>query len=111
LNIQFQVLEGPHKGQNLWTKLNLVHENAKTVQFAQAELSAICRALGIERIKDSQELHNLPLILEVKVENRQDKPGELANRIKGYKPKNGNTSHQAPAPGNGSTPPWAKKAS
>lgn len=110
LKVTFQIIDGQHKGRNIWTQLNLKHPSSQTIQFAQAELSAICRAVGVLKPNDSQELHNLPLTLVVGVEKRKD-TGELTNRIKGYRPKNGNGNHPSPAAAQTSTtPPWARKA-
>jgi len=83
LELKFQVLEGEYKGRNLWTRLNLENTHPKTVQIARAELSAICRAVGVMTPKDSVELHNLPLVAGVKVVKRTD-TGELDNRITKY---------------------------
>ncbi len=47
LQLTFQILEGEYKGRFLWSRLNLHNANATAVQIAQAELSAICRAVGV----------------------------------------------------------------
>jgi len=47
LQFTFQILEGKHKGRLLWARLNLDNANATTVKIARAELSAICRAVGV----------------------------------------------------------------
>src|SRR5262245_3054907 len=58
LQFTFQVLEGEYKGRLVWSRLNLDNPNATTVKIARAELSAICRAIGVPAPKDSAELHN-----------------------------------------------------
>lgn len=108
LELTFQVLEGEFKGRLLWARLNLDNPNALTVKIARAELSAICRAVGVMAPKDSVELHNLPLVIKVSSKQRDDN-GELTNVIKGYEKKN---TVAAPAlqasNGPGSTPPWKR---
>ena len=47
LQLTFQIQEGVHKGRILWARLNLDNPNATAVQIARAELSAICRAVGV----------------------------------------------------------------
>nr|BDD45927.1 hypothetical protein 7 [Pseudomonadaceae bacterium] len=108
LELTFQIQEGEHKNRLLWARLNLDNPNATAVQIAQADLSAICRAVGVMAPKDSVELHNLPLVINVRCKKRED-TGELTNEIKGYSKK----ESQAPgddAPTTDKTPPW-KRAS
>src|SRR6516162_5998202 len=66
LQLTFQVVDGPYKGRNLWARLNLDNPNARAVEIARAELSAICRAVGVLAPTDSVELHSLPLVIHVK---------------------------------------------
>jgi hypothetical protein len=56
--------------------------------------------------KDSIELHNLPLVVTVKVKKRED-TGDLLNEIKGYSKKEAATGQ--PQQETTSTPPWARK--
>lgn len=106
LELTFQVLEGEFKGRLLWARLNLDNANATTVKIARAELSAICRAVGVMAPKDSVELHNLPLIITVAHKKRQD-TGEITNVIKGYSKKDAATPKATTAGGNGKAP-WQK---
>lgn len=104
LELTFQVIEGPYKNRLLWSRLNLDNPNELAVQIAQGELSAICRAVGVMQPKDSIELHNLPLVVTVKLKNREDN-GEIVNEIKGYAKKESAVPKEEPS----STPPWARK--
>lgn len=107
LQLTFTVLEGEHKGRMLWARLNLNNPNATAVKIARGELSAVCHAVGVMQPRDSVELHNLPLVIDVKLKKRED-TGELTNEIKGYEAKAaaGGVPEQAPA--TGSTPPWKR---
>ena len=105
LQLKFQVLEGEYKGRFVWARLNLNNPNATAVQIARAELSAICRAVGVLTPADSVQLHNLPLMISVKCKKRGDSD-ELANEIKGYaKREVANGQPQQAANG---TPPWRR---
>jgi hypothetical protein len=44
LELEFEVIEGEHKGRKLWARLNLENPNSTAVEIARAELSAICSA-------------------------------------------------------------------
>ena len=106
LELTFQVLEGDFKGRLVWSRLNLDNPNATTVKIARAELSAICRAVGVLAPKDSTELHNLPLVIAVAHKKRQDS-GEITNVIKGYAKKDA-IAPKVPSAGSNGKPPWQK---
>lgn len=109
LQLTFQIVDGEFKGRLLWARLNLDNPSAMAVTIARAELSAICRAVGVMAPKDSIELHNLPLIITVGCKKRDD-TGELTNEIKGYDAKQhvAPVSPAASAATQGSTPPWKR---
>ena len=113
LQATFQIIDGEYKGRLVWARLNLENKSEMTVKIARGELSAICRAVGVMAPKDSIELHNLPLEINVGQKKRDDN-GEFTNVIKGYTKKGGNggggaAGARAPASvGPGSTPPWKR---
>lgn len=106
LQLAFQILEGEFKNRVLWARLNLDNPNSTAMQIAQAELSAVCRAVGVLAPNDSVELHDLPLFIHVKCKKRQD-TGEITNEIKGYDKKDSPPPPAAAASTN-STPPWRR---
>ena len=109
LELTFQIVEGEYKNRNLWARLNLDNPNPVAVQIAKAELSAICRAVGVMLPKDSVELHNLPLLITVKCKRRDD-TGDIVNEIKGYAKKEAAASGNAqPQQANDNRPPWARR--
>ncbi len=73
-------------------------------QYLELELSAICHATGVMRPNDSVELHDIPLVLDVKVAKRND-TGDLTNEIKGYD-RRGHEDQRPQA--TSSTPPWGR---
>jgi len=107
LQIEFTILEGEHKDRKVWDRLCLNHPNAQTVKIARGNLSALCRAVGVMQPKDSVELHNLPLVITVKVKKRED-TGELTNEVKGYAKKDSTAGQPQQAPVTDNTPPWKR---
>ncbi|MEW4530621.1 DUF669 domain-containing protein [Maioricimonas sp. JC845] len=107
LELTFEILEEPFKGRKVWARLNLDNPNETAVRIARAELSAICRAVGVMTPNDSLELHNLPLTITVKCRKRPDSD-EIDNVIKGYARKGAATGQPQQAPT--STPPWRRTA-
>lgn len=128
LALDFAIIEGEYEHRHLWANLNLINPNAQAVEIAERDLSAICRAVGRMQVSDSEELHNLPLLITVKVKPAgPDKGGvmrEAANEISGYKPVNvaapqaaARPTQATPArqaapaaaqPAKSATPPWRK---
>ncbi len=106
LQLTFTILEGEYKNRIIWDRLNLTNPNATAVKIARSELSAICHAVGQMQPRDSVELHNLPLVITVKVKKRED-TGELTNEIKGYASKDA-ADQQPQAAVTDSTPPWKR---
>ena len=107
LQLTFTLLEGEFKNRILWARLNLSNPNQTAVKIARAELSAICRAVGVMQPRDSVDLHNIPLLISVKVKKRTDND-ELTNEIKGYEPKASAAGQPQQAPATDGTPPWKR---
>jgi len=107
LQMTFTILEGEYKNRILWARLNLNNANATAVKIARSELSAICHAVGVLQPKDSVELHNIPLLITVKVKKRSDND-ELTNEVKGYEPKAVAAGQPQQAPTTDTTPPWKR---
>lgn len=109
--LQFQIIEGDHKGRVLFGQLNIRNANEQARQIAMGELSAICHAVGVMAPQDSAELHDIPLVIKVACEKRKDN-GEISNRIKGYEAA-GEVVAAAPATakaaGGKGKAPWARK--
>jgi len=107
LQMTFTVLDGEYRNRMLWARLNLNNPNATAVKIARSELSALCRAVGVLQPRDSVELHNIPLLITVKLKKRED-TGELTNEIKGYEPKAAAAGQPQQAPASDTTPPWKR---
>lgn len=84
LQLKLQIQGGEFAGRVLFDRLNLWNNNQQAQEIAQRALSAICHAVGILQVGDSQELHNRPLIATVKVKPASGNY-EANNEIKGYK--------------------------
>jgi len=110
LQLELDILDGPHKGRKVWDRLVIKHPNPQTVEIARGTLSAVCHAVSVMAPKDSAELHNLPLLVTVGLKKRED-TGELTNVVKAYSKRDSGpgAAGAAVANGPGSTPPWARK--
>lgn len=90
--LEIEVMEGQYERRKLFENLVLEHENPQTVQIAQQKLRDICLACRKPNISDSEELHGIPFIADVVVEqdrrNKNVPQGQPlfppVNRIKTY---------------------------
>lgn len=87
LELEFDIIEGEYAGHKFWDRLNLDNANQKAVQIARKQLAAVCHAVGKpHQIKDSEELHNIPLMVKVKVRPANPEKGwDAMNEVQGYK--------------------------
>ena len=92
--LEFDILSGPVRGK-YFERLNLFNDNAKAVEIANRQLSAICNAIGLMTLQDSEQLHMKPLKVVLKVSESKD--GSLQNTAK-YLPLNAAPAAAAPAP-------------
>jgi len=88
LVLRFSVMDGPHQGRKVFNGLNIRHTNVQTMEIANRELSAICAAVNLPYVQDTQQLHNIPMKGRVKI--RKDPTGQYDDQaeIKSYKPIN-----------------------
>lgn len=68
LALEFTVIDPEQFARRkVWQNLNLVHTNEQAQQIGQAQLSALCRAVGIEVLEDSDQLFQSVLKIRTKV--------------------------------------------
>jgi len=65
--LTWQIIEGEHEGRKIFQGLNIDNPNEKAVAIAKRELSAISHATGKIRIRDTEELHDIPCVIVLKV--------------------------------------------
>lgn len=118
LQITFEVLDGAAKGRKIFERLNIRNNNKTAEDIAQRALSALCHAVGVIELEDSDQLHDKPVVLDVAVDPSK---GEYSaqNRVKGYSAAGGSpvqrqaiketvaTTSSASA---GGSPVWKRKA-
>lgn len=117
--------------RKIFERLNLKNDNETAVKIAFQTLGEIIRAVGKNTIKDSEELHNKRMTIDVVVEPAKpymkdgvQQPGSPQNRIKKYSvygANNGTTGNvtsiqsataqptAAPAASSDALPPWKRK--
>lgn len=84
LQLNLKVLEGPHTGRVVFDRLNLRNNNEVAQQIAYETLSAICHAVNVLQVTDSQQLHGIPMMVRVK-QTPPTAEYDAGNEVKGYK--------------------------
>ena len=107
LELAFTIIEGEFKNRQVWARLNLENPSSIAMKIAQADLSALCRAVGVMTPNDSVDLHNLPLLIHVKCKKRKD-TDEINNEIAGYEKREAATGQPQQAQSN--VAPWRRPA-
>ena len=115
----YEVLQGEFKGRKVSLRLNLDNPNAKAVEIAQRQLSAICHAVNVMNVTDTQQLHYKPHVIRVEyvqadgINSKKDsnevkawkKPGDLPAAVSAQ------AANAGPAPAAaGTVAPWMRQA-
>lgn len=102
LKMTYEVVEPQeYRGRKIFDNINVKHDNSQAEQIGQRQLSSICHAVGVLNIQDSVELHNIPFVVDVIID---EQPGySPKNEVKGYfdgkgdGPKSSGNAGAAPA--------------
>ena len=110
LQLSIEVIEGPHQGRKLTDRLNLNNPNSPASEIAYRTLSAICHAIGIMTPRTSEDLHDKPLMVKVKVKPA-DGQYSASNEVVGYEAQGKPVAQEAApaAASGGAVPPWKRK--
>ena len=64
-----QVLDGPHKNRQLFARFTHEHsESEKAVEIGRRQLASLCLACGRPHIERTEDLHDIPIEVDVTVE-------------------------------------------
>jgi hypothetical protein len=84
LECRFNIASGQYANRKLYTRLNLKNNNPVAAEIAQKELSAICHAVNVLMVQDSQQLHGIPMKVKVKL-RAADGQYEASNEITAFR--------------------------
>lgn len=71
LKVRYSILDGQHAGRKIYGMITLQNANAQAVEIGLKQLSALAHSVGQLLVQDSQQLHNLPLKIKVKIRPAQ----------------------------------------
>lgn len=112
LSLQFEIIDGQFVNRRVFANLNVQHTNDIAERIGQEQLAGLCKACGIPKLKDTQQLHNLPIKIKVKIRKDQTGQYEDRNEITAYEAVgNQPSAFQAPPPkAPAASAPWAARA-
>ena len=111
LEIEFQIIDGDYAGRRIWERLNINNENKKAEDIARERLAALCQALDIATLTDSDQLIDGQVVLGLEIDRKEPD----RNRVSGFWALDG-APVAAPAPKPAAAPaapaagrkPWQK---
>lgn len=114
-------ITGPsHQGRVVFANLNIKNASLKAEEIGKQQLGEIMRAIGLARVRDTDELIGARLNIKVAIRpaRTDEKSGrvyEASNEVKGYRAIAGSApaavaavAKPATAVNKSSTPPWMK---
>jgi len=107
LKLSLKIIEGEYKGKFLWDILNLDNPNKDAVEIANKTINSISQACAVVGAEDSEELHNIPMIVTVIVKEATAMH-PASNGIKNYKSYDGGGVVGSSSTRN-TTVPWEKE--
>lgn len=79
LTTYFEVIEGPYMGRLVVDNFNLRNQNPKAEEIGRGQFSALCHAVGVLQVPNTEMLHNIPFWGRAKLEPAQyDQNGNVA---------------------------------
>ena len=123
IDIRYDITGPTQQGRVMFGSVNIRNQSVKAEEIGRQELADIMRAIGLERITDSDQLIGAPICIKIKIKepSEQDKAAgytEARNEIGGWKPAGGGGvraadiptfAKPAPAARAAAAPPWAKR--
>lgn len=90
IELEMQIVDGEYQGRRIWERLNVNNPNKTAEDIAKAALGALCMAVGVDDLTDTEQLHDIPFIIGVEV----DRKDPTRNRVMSY----GQAAAPAPKP-------------
>ena len=113
--LRYDITGPTHQGRVVFGNLNIRNQSQKAEEIGRQQLGDICRAIGLARVGDTDQLIGNSLMIKLDIE-KSEQYGDK-NQVKGFKPISGgapsvpvrsNVQNVTAAPAK-AAPPWAKK--
>jgi len=104
INVRYDITGPSHAGRVVFGMITISNANPKAEEVGRQQLGELIRAIGLDKLSDTDQLIGGSLIIKLDVE-QSEKYGEQ-NRVRGFRPANKGKPTVAAAT---NTPPWASK--
>ena len=111
--IRYDVTGPTHQGRVIFGNLNIRNQSPKAEEIGRQQLGELCRAIGLAKVGDTDQLVGHGLSIKVDIE-KSEQYGDK-NQVRGFKPVAGGAPPRAAmaaapaaAPAK-AAPPWAKR--
>lgn len=116
--VQYRILGPTHQNRVVYGNLNIRNQNADAERIGREQLGSLCIAIGMQKLKDTDELAGRSVQIKLKV--RQSEQYGDSNDVAGFKAVSGSapppafsqppTQPPAPAqpPRTSAAPPWSR---
>lgn len=104
-DIRYNITGPSHIGRVVFGMITFTNANPKAEEVGRQQLGELIRAIGLDKLADTDQLIGGQLIIKLDVE-KSEQYGEQ-NRVRGFRPVAKGSKPTATAATN--TPPWAKK--
>ena len=113
--LRYDITGPTHQGRVVFGNLNIRNQSPKAEEIGRQQLGDICRAIGLARVGDTDQLIGNSLMIKLDIE-KSEQYGDK-NQVKGFKPIAGGAPPRAAtaavpaataAPVK-AAPPWAKR--
>ena len=113
--IRYDVTGPTHQGRVIFGNLNIRNQSPKAEEIGRQQLGELCRAIGLAKVGDTDQLVGHGLSIKVDIE-KSEQYGDK-NQVRGFKPVAGgapsvpvrSSVQNAPAAPTKAAPPWAKR--
>ena len=87
--VAMQVVDGEHKGRQLYNNYLVEHDSEKAVAFGRSELGALLRACGVPKLQSENDFLALPktgkvFSAKIGVRRRRDDDSKFENHFTSY---------------------------
>lgn len=104
INIRFDVTGPSHAGRVVFGMITIANANPKAEEVGRQQLGDLIRAIGLDKLADTDQLIGGQLIIKLDVETSETY-GEQ-NRVRGFRPA---SKAKPAAAATTNTPPWQRK--
>lgn len=81
LEFTYTILDGDHKGKRIWDRMNLINDNATSVEIAEKQLAQLCKACKKPNAKDSDELKGSNFTVVYGAQKKNPEYSEVKERL------------------------------